>query len=237
MTPDQIGPFLERVALTDPRILPADRDEAMAAIALWAVALADVDAAFALNAVAQHYAKSPFQVKPSDINDLWRAHVKNSVSHYVDPAPDTDDPVEYRNQLAAGRQAARHGHIPTGRQAIGPGQYETAGAAAATAFTDGDIRAIRAEGDFKQLWAETQRTQKTADEARKRLVLQHEDLAEALRQAHKLSSADKWNGRIPPELLPSGARNPSPVRAALVAIVAEAEKRQTRGATGPATAA
>jgi len=225
MIPAEIGPFLKRVALTDPRLLPNDADEALAATALWAVALRDVEYPFALNAVAEHYAKSPYLVKPSDIADQWRTHVKNTVAHHVDPIPDTDDPTEYRAQIHAARQAASHGHGPTRRQALGPGQYDVATAAARAAYTDDDISAIRAEGDFKRLWNETLRTERAKDDARKRLVLQYDDLAVALKQAHGLSSPDKWNGRIPPELLPSGARNPSPIRAALLAIVAEAERR------------
>ncbi|MGW4695198.1 hypothetical protein ACWEO1_22780 [Kitasatospora cineracea] len=224
MTPDQIGPFLERVSLTDPRILPGDKAEAMAATALWAVALADVDAAFAINAVARHYGNSPFLVKPSDITAQWRAHVKDSVNRHVDPAPDTDDPAEYRAQLAAGRAAASHGQPTPGRQAIGPGKYDVA--AAATEITDDDVRALRAQGDFKTLWAETRREQKAANDARKKLVLQHDDLADRLCAAQGLSSAEYWNGRIPPEFTSiGGPRNRSRIRALVLEIVAEADRR------------
>jgi hypothetical protein len=229
MTPEEIGPFLKRVAVTDPRILPDDEEEAFAATALWAVALRDVEFVFALNAVAEHYARSPFLVKPSDIADQWRAHVKNSVSHYVDPAPDTDDPHEYIQQLHAGRRAVQHGApVPTVRAAIGPGKPQVAAAAAAAAYSEDDIAAIRAQGDFKRMWTESKRIEQAANDARKQLVLRYPDLADRLKQAHGLTSAEYWNGRIPPEFVNGGKRNPSPIRAALVAIVAEAEARATR---------
>ncbi|RPE34962.1 hypothetical protein [Kitasatospora cineracea] len=224
MTPNEIGPFLKRIAVTDPRILPGDEDEAFAALALWAVALADVEADFALNAVARHYGNSPYTVKPSDITAQWRAHVKDSVNRHVDPAPDTDDPAEYRAQLAAGRAAAGHGQPTPGRQAIGPGKYDVA--AAAAEITDDDVRALRAQGDFKSLWTESLREQKAANDARKRLVLQHDDLAERIRDAQGLTAAENWNGRIPPEFTSiGGGRNRSRVRVLVLEVVAEAERR------------
>lgn len=233
MTPTEIGPFLKRIAVTDPRILPGDEDEAFAALALWAVALADVEATFALNAVARHYANSPFLVKPSDITAQWRAHVKDSVSRYVDPAPDTDDPTEYRAQLAAGRATAGHDGAPTPRQAIGPGKYDVA--AAANEITNDDVRALRAQGDFKRLWNETLREQQAANDARKKLVLQHDDLAERLCAAQGLSAAEYWNGRIPPEFTSiGGGRNRSRIRALVLEIVAEAEHRAAAQTRHPA---
>lgn len=230
----EIGPFLNRISLTDPRILPDDEHEALATTALWAVALADVDYTFALNAVAEHYAKSPYLVKPSDIAQQWKTHRRDIAERTVDPLVMTDDPHEYIAELRANRQQAYSNVIPMQRgprAILGPGKHENSAATAAAAYSEEDIAAVRAEGDLKRMWAESVRTQKAADDARKHLVLQHEDLAERLRVAHGLSTADKWNGRIPPEFVAiGGKRNPSPVRTALLAIVAEAEARTTKTA-------
>jgi len=221
MIPAEIGPFLKRVAVTDPRILPGDEDEAFAATALWAVALRDVDFAFALNAVAAHYSRSPFLVKPSDIADLWRIHVKNSVSHYVDPAPDTDDPHEYIAQIAAGRRAVQHGApVPTIRAAIGPGAPEIA----ALAYQEEDLSAMRMEGDLKRMWEGVGKQAKADNDRRKRLVLAHEDLAQKLGEAPINIRPDAWSGFVPMEHGAAGFNN-SPIRRALAELVAEAERR------------
>jgi hypothetical protein len=227
MTPDEIGPYLERIAATDPRILPTDKAEAIAATALWAVAMAPIPFQFAVNAVAQHYADSPYLVKPADVVTRWRAHARDAADRHVDAPPATDDPHEYLAQIRTGRTEAVSNVIPISqrnahrRQALGPGMPQVA----AMSCSDEDILAIRTQGDFVRLWKDTKQREQAKDDARKALVLQHEDLCQRLEQAHGLSRAECWNGRIPPERLPSGLLNPSPIRTALLAIVAEAERR------------
>lgn len=95
-------------------------------------------------------------------------------------------------------------------------------------LTAEDIRLLRQQGDLGQTLRELVKQAAAADQSRKALVLRHEDLAERLTQPPiDFSRPDCWTGYLAPELLPSGARNTSPIRAALIAIVAEAEKRAT----------
>lgn len=224
MTPDQIGPFLRRVAVTDPRILPTDEEEAFAATALWAVALIDVDYGFALNAVAQHYGKSPFLVKPSDVVERWRAQARDKAERHIDPLPaaDPDDPVAYAAELRASRQAAAAGTGPqqSARAALGPGRYEIA----ANSYQEDDLSAMRMEGDLKRMWSGSGERGKAEMARCKALVLAHEDLAARLAQPPINIRPDAWTGFIPMEQGGNGL-NRSPVRRALAEILAEAERR------------
>ena len=90
-------------------------------------------------------------------------------------------------------------------------------------MTDADVRdiaAMRKQGDLGDYLRQARATEAAANAARKRLVYRHADLVDRLR----LLGQDPWNGRIPPAQW-SGAINTSPIRAALLAIVAEAEQR------------
>jgi hypothetical protein len=233
MTPDQIGPFLERVSLTDPRILPDDQAEALAATALWAVAMAEVDAQFALNAVAKHYAQSPYLVKPSDIAAQWRTHVRNRAERHVDPVPaaDPEDPAAYNAELRASRAAAAANVIPLHgpRAALGPGRYETT----ALNYEEEDLGAMRLDGDLARMWTGVGQQAKDDNARRKALVLAHPDLAERIGKAPINIRPDAWTGYVPMEIGVNGI-NRSPIRRALAALVAEAEQRAT---VAPAPAA
>lgn len=78
-----------------------------------------------------------------------------------------------------------------------------------------------------QAWVEAAAGSKTRSQARRALVLKHEDLRQRLCASPlEFHRAEEWNGWIPPELTAEGARNTSPRRAALVEIVAEAERRE-----------
>jgi hypothetical protein len=219
VNPEQIGPFLKQVALTDPRILPNDEQEAIAAIALWAVSLADVDDQFALNAVARHYGQSPYLVKPSDIAAQWRTHVRNRAERYVDPVPtaDPDNITAYNAELLAGRRSRANS---TPRAALGPGKHELA----ALTYQEEDLGAMRLEGDLKRMWAGVGKQAKADNERRKRLVLAHPDLAERLGKPPINIRPDAWSGFVAQEIGASGINN-SPIRRALAALVAEAERR------------
>lgn len=83
-----------------------------------------------------------------------------------------------------------------------------------------DIAAMRAQGDLGDYLRQTREQEAATNAARKRLVYRHTDLVDQLR----LIGQDPWNGRIPPPEW-GGSLNTSPVRAALLAIVTEAEKR------------
>ena len=83
-----------------------------------------------------------------------------------------------------------------------------------------DIAAMRAQGDLGDYLRQTREQEAATNAARKRLVYRHTDLVDQLR----LIGQEPWNGRIPPTEW-GGAINTSPVRAALLAIVTEAEQR------------
>ena len=83
-----------------------------------------------------------------------------------------------------------------------------------------DIAALRAQGDLGEFLRQARETEAATNAQRKRLVYRHPDLVDQLR----LIGQDPWNGRIPPPEW-GGSLNTSPIRAALLAIVAEAEKR------------
>ena len=83
-----------------------------------------------------------------------------------------------------------------------------------------DIAALRAQGDLGEFLRQTREQETAANAARKRLVYRHTDLVDQLR----LIGQDPWNGRIPPPEW-GGVINTSPIRAALLVIVAEAEQR------------
>lgn len=226
MTPDQIPRFLKAVSLTDARLLPSDTDEALAMTALWAVALADVDYAFALEAVARHYAKSPYQVRPSDIAAQWRTQAARRAERYVDPIPmaDPDNPTAYAAELKTTRREAIATVTPIRppRAALGPGAPQVA----ALSYGEDDVRAMRAQGDLAQVWKGGRDRAHAENARRKQLVLQHPDLAERLTKAPlNYPRPDQWSGYVPESEVWQGARNNSPAVAALWQLLAEAEAR------------
>jgi hypothetical protein len=83
-----------------------------------------------------------------------------------------------------------------------------------------------ASGVYRAAFATAKVQSKALTEHRRKLVLSHPDLAAKLcSYVVGYSKAENWNGWIPPELDSYGARSDSPRRAALVAILAEAELR------------
>jgi hypothetical protein len=93
-------------------------------------------------------------------------------------------------------------------------------------LTFADARSLAQQGDIgrfiKHHMAEAQR----AAAHRRGLVLRYPDLAAKLAErpiGH--SSPEKWNGYIPPATDCTGAINTAPCRPALLALVAEAERR------------
>lgn len=88
-----------------------------------------------------------------------------------------------------------------------------------------DVRAMRKEGDFlKWLKAEMREGQAKAD-ARRALVLKYPDLAQKLtEQPINCQRPEQWSGGIPPEMWRE-MPNDSPIRPAVLAILAEAERR------------
>jgi hypothetical protein len=119
MTPDQVPALLKQVSYADPRLLPSDPQELLGLAALWATVLADVPADFAMNAVGEHYATSPFPIKPSDIADRWNTSVRDRMSRDNGtfepndfPDLDPDDVIGYLQALRGQRQAVARGSQP-----------------------------------------------------------------------------------------------------------------------------
>ncbi|WP_199572686.1 hypothetical protein [Streptomyces murinus] len=98
-------------------------------------------------------------------------------------------------------------------------------------LTEQDVRELRKQGDLVRLIKQA-RAQATAENARRRaLVLKHPDLAAKLTEAPiNHTTPQHWTGYVPPAHDPEsfgGGRpiNTSPIRAALAALVEEAERR------------
>lgn len=126
MNPEHIPQLLKQVSYADPRILPEDKKEIAGLSALWAGVLADVPAEFAMWAVGQHYAESPFPIKPSDIAGRWRAHVRDRMNRHTGtleptryPELDPDDVAGFMHTLRTERHAVIMGQqAPTPLAAI-----------------------------------------------------------------------------------------------------------------------
>jgi hypothetical protein len=119
VNPEQIPQLLKQVSYADPRVLPDDEQEIVGLAALWAGVLADVPADFAMWAVGQHYAESPYPIKPSDIAGRWRATVRDRMNRHTGtleptryPELDPDDPQAFVQTLRAERRAVIMGQQP-----------------------------------------------------------------------------------------------------------------------------
>lgn len=217
MTPDEVPDFLNQISIADPRILPTDPKELMGMAALWAVALADVPVDYALQFVADHYASSPFTIKPSDIAVRWRATARKRLEAAIDPLPvaDPTDEVAYRRQLRAGRIAVAQGTpLPPTVRALTP----------SVAYDD--VRAMRAQGDLMEFIKLGMKEGRTQAAERKALILRHPDLAAKLCEPPLgYQRPDQWSGAVPPETW-NGVANDSPLRPVILQLLAEAEARE-----------
>lgn len=98
-------------------------------------------------------------------------------------------------------------------------------------LTEQDVRALRQQGDLARLIKQARRDAAAENQRRRALVLRHPDLAAKLTQAPiNCSHSEAWSGYVPPahdaETVGGGRPiNTSPIRAALAAIVTEAERR------------
>lgn len=206
MTPDEIPLLLKQVSYADPRVLPEDPAELMGLAALWATVLADVPTEYAMQAVGEHYAKSPFPIKPSDISTRWLAVVHDRLRQDVGtfeptahPNLDPDDITGYQEALAADRQA-----VATGRRKPTPVREITS-----SEVTEGDVRAMRQQGDLKAFMRQAVREARGENARRKKLVARYPDLNARI---HELAGHELWSGSV-------GGNQQT------AAIVAEAEQR------------
>lgn len=100
-------------------------------------------------------------------------------------------------------------------------------------LSEQDVRDLRQQGDLLTLIKQAQATSRAENARRRALVLKHPDLAARLCEPPlRHTTPEHWTGYIPPAydaIALSGAQpiNTSPARAALVALLTEAEARTT----------
>ncbi len=138
MTLDDVYALFDRIALVDDRIVRNAPAEAAGQAEMWTVILADVPLAFAAHAVVRHYQQSPFPLRPADIAEQWRLHIRDRLDRHTEsepPAGDTGDGT-YRAALLAERRAVACGDLEP-RPVPPPGALPTG-----TALAPGRGRAI-----------------------------------------------------------------------------------------------
>ena len=95
-----------------------------------------------------------------------------------------------------------------------------------SAISEDDVRALRQQNDLKAFMVQEIRAGHARNATRRAAVLAHPELAVKLTQDPlNFSTPEKWAGYIPPALTCTGALNTTPRRPALLALVAEAERR------------
>lgn len=98
-------------------------------------------------------------------------------------------------------------------------------------LSEQDVRELRRQGDLLTLIKQARAAAAAENKRRRALVLRHPDLAARLCQPPlRHTTPEHWTGYIPPayDAVALGGTQPintSPARAALVALVAEAEQR------------
>lgn len=205
MTPDQIPDLLKQVSYADPRVLPEDPHEITALAGLWAVVLKDVPAQFAMQAVGEHYAKSPYPIKPSDISTRWQTTVRDRMGRdtttfepNAHPELDPDDIAGYHQALRADRAA-----VVTGQRAPTPSR------AIAPPLSQDDVSQMRQQNDLARYLRNSVAQARRDNARRRKLVARYADLNERM---HDLPGHARWSGSV------GGNKHTA-------AIVAEAEER------------
>jgi hypothetical protein len=114
MNLNEVPQLLTQISYADPRILREDPAEQRGQVAMWATVLKDVPLQFALDAIGQHYAASPFPVLPADIAAKWKAETRRRLERHIETPPraDPEDEVAYRRQLRAQRNGVATGGTP-----------------------------------------------------------------------------------------------------------------------------
>lgn len=78
MTPDNAARLLAIAGTLDPRLKPPTAEDAQARSLAWAAALhADMDPAWAQQAIVAHYAHETTSLMPAHLNTAWRTHSRN----------------------------------------------------------------------------------------------------------------------------------------------------------------
>lgn len=113
MTLDDVYALFDRIALVDDRIVRPNPADAAGQAEMWAVILHDVPLPFAAHAVVHHYQRSPYPLRPADIAEQWRLHIRDRLDRHTEaepPAGDTGDGT-YRAALLAERRAVACGDL------------------------------------------------------------------------------------------------------------------------------
>jgi hypothetical protein len=96
-----------------------------------------------------------------------------------------------------------------------------------TELIEQDIRELRQQGDLGAYLRDLILAARTEQEQTRALVLAQPDLADRLTKPPiSFARPDCWTGYIAPERLHTGQPNLSPIRAALIGIVTEAQQRR-----------
>ena len=91
--------------------------------------------------------------------------------------------------------------------------------------TEWDISALRIQGDLSAYLRRCHAEAVATCKRRRAKVLAAPELASQLVNALQLTSADQWSGYIPPEHDCNGIPNRSPIRAALMQLIADDRPR------------
>ncbi|KAB7850175.1 zinc finger domain-containing protein [Streptomyces mobaraensis] len=113
MTLDDVYDLFERIALVDDRIVRPNPADAAGQAEMWAVILRGVPLPFAAHAVIRHYQQSPYQLRPADIAEQWRLHIRDRLERHTESEPpdgDTGDDT-YQAALLAERRAVASGAV------------------------------------------------------------------------------------------------------------------------------
>jgi hypothetical protein len=96
------------------------------------------------------------------------------------------------------------------------------------ALTYDDVRGLKVDGDLGRFIKQHMAAGRVECARRRGLVLRYPDLAAKLTEPPlRFTTPEHWNGYIPPSTW-NQAINTAPCRTALLALVEEAEKRQSQ---------
>lgn len=97
------------------------------------------------------------------------------------------------------------------------------------ALTYDDVRGLKVDGDLGRFIKQHMTDARREAAHRRGLVLRYPDLAAKLTEPPlRFTTAEHWNGFIPPATDCAGAMNTARCRPALQALVAEAERRKAQ---------
>lgn len=207
-----------------------------AAARAWAFALADIPLdqdAFA--AVAEFYTRPEPNgevggrrwLEPHQFRAVRKKIRDARTTVLVDDGVPDETPQQYLARRREAERAAGDGAMAeaTPLRMLGPAPAN--GPDMRTAWLDQqDVAAMRQEGGIGEWIVIQWRAGLEQARARRAMILRHPDLAAKLAELPLgPASPEQWTGAIPPELF-NGVRNDSPRRPAILALLAEAERRE-----------